>query len=1046
MTENEIIEAFRSAMHAAGIRYSGPIDADGELHRVHLDGDRKGRKNGWFVLHLDGKKPAGAFGSHKGDFRHTWKADQPAKQLTAAELKKIQDAARQREKDRRQRERDKADLANRIFVAGGPAPIDHPYLVLKGIAPHGARLTYHDLAGDFKFDKWLVLPLRDADGVIRTLEYISATGEKRFLPGGRKAGCFYAIGEIDGAEKILIVEGFATGASVREAAALPVIVAADCGNLLPVAEAIRKKYPETKFVFAADNDAETDGNPGLTKATEAARAVGGLVAVPAFKDKPGARCDFNDLHLAEGLDRVRELIEAAAPPAIESPTPPPAADRRRAEVESGRTVVANKKFDHELIEWAKERGLVVSIDRNTKSKWRNPFKIGEHGNRDEVCEKFEAHFATKPDLAAAVGELRGKVLACHCHPERCHGDFLARLANESESGEPSAKADPAPPPPAAPAEKPAEKKGPLAKFLDARPDGLFLVTINKDGQETAWKISSPLKLISRGRDQHGEQWGVWIELVNPDGQVRTEFVPWASLHGDAADVMRTLAGLGVIIRPHAEARRRLIEYLLSETDDRARVVTSTGWHITDEGAAFVLPNATIGDAGERLFLIGGSAHAAAFSTGGTLAGWQQHVARLAVGNSRLMFVICAAFAPPLLHLLGIENGGINLIGNSAIGKTRLVTAAAGVWGKPSALKKTWRSTDNALEGTAAASNDALLVLDELGQCDPRIVGETVYMLGQGAAKARSKTDGTLRRRVEWRTLFLSSAEVSLAAHMGEVGRRPRAGQEMRILDVPADAGAERGVFEQLHDHANSGELSDALDHAVHQHYGHAARAFLAWLIQHRAEVPGAWRDLRKEFEFEAVPAAAHGQVRRAADRFALVALAGMLAARAGVVPWTEGPPLDAAARMFRDWIGARGGSGNAELIRALQQVRAWFAAHAEARLADWDRTAADDDHAPRVIQRAGFRRHDKATGKTMFYVFPSVFADEICKGYSPGEIARELMRLKHLLAQKDKGREVPYSKQRLPGYANPARVYVFEDSIFDAGHDAGDQDLDNAAA
>jgi uncharacterized protein (DUF927 family) len=183
-------------------------------------------------------------------------------------------------------------------------------------------------------------------------------------------------------------------------------------------------------------------------------------------------------------------------------------------------------------------------------------------------------------------------------------------------------------------------------------------------------------------------------------------------------------------------------------------------------------------------------------------------------------------------------------------------------------------------------------------------------------------------------------------------------------------------------------------------------------------------------------------VRRAADRFALVALAGMLAARAGVASWTEGAPLDAAARMFRAWLGARGGSGNTELIRALQQVRAWFAAHGEARLADFDRTAADDDHAPRVIQRAGFRRHDKVTGKSTYYVFPSVFNDEICKGYNPTEVGRELMRLKHLVPQKDKGREVPYSKQRLPGYSSPVRVYVFEDSIIDAGHDA---DEDEAA-
>jgi uncharacterized protein (DUF927 family) len=88
-----------------------------------------------------------------------------------------------------------------------------------------------------------------------------------------------------------------------------------------------------------------------------------------------------------------------------------------------------------------------------------------------------------------------------------------------------------------------------------------------------------------------------------------------------------------------------------------------------------------------------------------------------------------------------------------------------------------------------------------------------------------------------------------------------------------------------------------------------------------------------------------------------------------------------------------------------------------------------------VIQRAGFRRHDKVTGKSTFYVFPSIFTDEICRGYNPGEVARELMRLRHLTPGKDKGRNVPYSKHRLPGYSNSNRVYVFADSIFDAGHE-----------
>ena len=100
---------------------------------------------------------------------------------------------------------------------------------------------------------------------------------------------------------------------------------------------------------------------------------------------------------------------------------------RRANVEAGLTVIANQRGDERLIQWAKFKGLAALVDR--KSKWGNPFEMGPDGSRDEVCEHFEVFWSLKPSLRKDIGELRGKVLMCWCHPQRCHGHFLADLVN-----------------------------------------------------------------------------------------------------------------------------------------------------------------------------------------------------------------------------------------------------------------------------------------------------------------------------------------------------------------------------------------------------------------------------------------------------------------------------------------------------------------------------------------------------------------------------------------------------------------------------------------
>ena len=151
-----------------------------------------------------------------------------------------------------------AARAARLWEAAHPAPADHPYLRRKQVGPHGLRC---DSAGN------LIVPLRDVEGVLHTIETITPAGEKRYLAGGAKAGHFCTIGgPLGGAGAFLICEGWATGASLHEATGLPVVAAMDAGNLGPVAEVLRRSYPDAAITIVADNDDKPgrEINPGVT--------------------------------------------------------------------------------------------------------------------------------------------------------------------------------------------------------------------------------------------------------------------------------------------------------------------------------------------------------------------------------------------------------------------------------------------------------------------------------------------------------------------------------------------------------------------------------------------------------------------------------------------------------------------------------------------------------------------------------------------------------------------------------------------------------------
>lgn len=244
--------------------------------------------------------------------RHGYRPSESEDRRSAGELEaqRRARAARQAQADaeRASKQAIAAKKASAIFEQAEPAATDHPYLVRKGIGPNGARQSKGRL----------VLPMTDRTDNVHSLQFISGDGAKKYLADGAIKGHFFLIGPaLPASLPLCIAEGFATAATIHEATGYPVAVAFDAGNLRPVAQALADELAGQPMIVCGDDDWQTTGNPGRTKANEAARAVGALVALPDFgANRPEGATDFNDLASHAGPQAVRDAIErarAAAP-------------------------------------------------------------------------------------------------------------------------------------------------------------------------------------------------------------------------------------------------------------------------------------------------------------------------------------------------------------------------------------------------------------------------------------------------------------------------------------------------------------------------------------------------------------------------------------------------------------------------------------------------------------------------------------------------------------------------------------------------------------
>lgn len=552
-------------------------------------------------------------------------------------------------------------------------------------------------------------------------------------------------------------------------------------------------------------------------------------------------------------------------------------------------------------------------------------------------------------------------------------------------------------------------------------------------------VSGPFEVLGKCRDPKGFGWGKLLRFKDADGRVHRRVIGDADLQREPSQLCATLANEGLSIRRHQQTN--LVRYLCGvSVKGRVALVKRTGWHQIAGAPVFVLPDETIGSCEETVEL--DAAAVGPYEARGSLQEWREGVGALTNGQLVPMLTICTALSGPLTHLVNAEPPEIHIYGISSTGKSTAINAAASVWGKgddKEGYVGSWRTTDNGLEGLAAAACDTCLVLDEIGAGRSRDIGVSSYMLGNGVGKARARADGSARDRKTWRTPVISSGEQPIEGKIKEENNRVFAGQLVRMIDLPADRGLGFGVFDHAGAEGDAATLSDALKAEAKRHYGTAGPEFIKRLLARGVEQVATEVEARMGtfLRGQARPLASE-QVRRVAKRFALIAAAGEIAVSLGIVPWAEGMASEAAIWAFKQWQHRRGGIGLTEERQAIEHVQLLIERHGETRFdavkenRSGPTTMAEYADGLPVRDRLGWRKGEG--DEREWWVPPETWKAEFCNGMDPEFVARTLYKRGMLRRQDERNLQC---KVRVGG-GNPFRVYALTAAII------SDVETDNA--
>lgn len=484
-------------------------------------------------------------------------------------------------------------------------------------------------------------------------------------------------------------------------------------------------------------------------------------------------------------------------------------------------------------------------------------------------------------------------------------------------------------------------------------NGLYFFPFMKEGginKEIKKRITgAPLKVLygfSSDNLKEGN-FGISVEFKNMRGFTIRANIFNSQLQSNGNVVRSQLANLGLEITDDKtqNSKDRLISYLRAVRPANFKtVVTRTGWKdLNSTKSLFVLPQRIFEDKNHEYIFENESINLSHIKTKGTLKEWQDHVSIPALSSSRAMIAICANLAGPLLAISNSMIFGIHLKGDSTDGKTTALKIGRSVIGYSDELE-TWRSTKNDLENTAIANNDLTLTLDEIGQSDNlRDIDTVVYTLFNGTSKGRMNRHLQSKPRTNWRIVVCSSGEIGIRDIRARLNLPDNAGTELRLIELPSNAGNKLGVNESIPAGFPSiGEYGKTIKENIKSYHGTALEALIKSLVEFMEDWPVSnLRDtINKEirsFVSANTNPTDSAQYERVAESFGLLLCAGLLASggfdnllvdtdklkRLGysevesITGWKPEQVREAVNKCFHDWR-VNFGSGKSREVDAIK--------------------------------------------------------------------------------------------------------------------------------
>ena len=545
--------------------------------------------------------------------------------------------------------------------------------------------------------------------------------------------------------------------------------------------------------------------------------------------------------------------------------------------------------------------------------------------------------------------------------------------------------------------------------------GLYYVIpkLDKEG-EIIYEIEKwacdPLELKGEGYTESGEAFYIF-EWLHPQTKKRhQEAISFANFGKTAGWEVMQRYGLKMTNESYLN---KLADYFHFNGDHKTKwsVTEKTGWH----NGAYLLPSGEIiGEPKNPVLFKNKSNGENGYTTKGTAESWKNEIAHYIRGNQSMMLAIAASFASPLLKILNADSFGVHLHHDSTAGKSTALNLANSIWGHRKTLEKSWDNTPVAIMNFAQSVNDGLLTLDELGQVqDVKDVENAAYKLFNETGRGRGQKDGGNQEVNKWKIIALSTGEYDLEGFLKSKGITPKAGQLVRLLNVPMIEAKE------LHGFTNNKAHADHLNAQTFEHYGVVGREWIKFIIANKAEIKAQYKAVEKlwleRLEHQ------NAQIQRVSSRFAILETALQLAK--SFTGWSEEENREAILKSFLDWqedFGTR----SREETTVINQVNSWLFANLESRFIKCP--AVGEYPQPTVYNAAGYRfiQDYGKYKKGQMFIIPKVFTDEVLAGRNKKVALKVLAEVKMLTPSGSKDLNNVYL-HKTPSTIDPKRTRCY---------------------